>query len=95
MRVFIKGQVVNYQVTSVWLTPDVNDPHNMRLKMFFCPNCRTPILQYKGFITKIIPGELPVDLPIVIKCPNTECNQRYSVQGITELSSDTMRSINR
>lgn len=89
MRVSIKGEIRHYQITSVWLTPDLDDPHNSRLKMFFCPTCRTPVIQYKGFISKIVPGELPVELPTVIQCQN--CKSHYCFQSIMELSFDTIK----
>ena len=36
--------------------------------MFFCFNCRVPILQYTGEVAQIIPGNHPYTPATVVKC---------------------------
>lgn len=82
MQVLIKQEFRNLKVTSVIISHDADDPHGYRLKMFFCPNCQNPIFQFKGHIAKILPGEIPIELPIVIKCSNKACGQIYEVKAL-------------
>lgn len=75
MIVKLKGAWVDIPIVSVWLKVDPIDP--FRLKMFFCPNCQTPVLQYNGVVTTILPGVTPTDIPKVIECHNGACRVKY------------------
>lgn len=80
MQVIIKEEVHEIPVTSVWLAKDPLDPEGYRLKMFFCPNCQNPVIQYKGHIVTIVPGACPSKLPILAKCSN--CKMRYLFEAL-------------
>lgn len=54
------------KVVTVWLDPDSLEDD--RLKMFFCFNCRTPLIEYSGNVTQIVPGEHPYEPKTVLKC---------------------------
>ncbi len=55
----------------------VADPAN-KLKMFFCYNSQTPILQYKGTVISILPGLSPYEPYTLIKCKDSRCPMAYS-----------------
>ncbi len=76
MQVFIKTLLKNVPVTTVILGKDYDDPEGHRLHMFFCFNCQNPLVQYKGFVFKIIAGDLPFDVGLYLKCEN--CNHIYN-----------------
>lgn len=82
MKVIIKTETYDVLVTSVYLFQDLDDHENKKLKMFFCYNCMTPIVQYRGRVTTIIPGEPIIELGTVIKCKNTRCSQLYCFRAI-------------
>ncbi len=78
----VKNELRNIVVTSVILTRDIDDPEGRKVKMFFCHNCQNPILQYKGDVAWVVPGELPLELPTFIKCSNKNCGRVYSFTSI-------------
>jgi hypothetical protein len=80
MKVVIRNEIRELQVTHVTLAHDLDDPEGAKLKMFFCYNCQNPIAQYQGHVCSIMPGRSAVPLPIYIKCPN--CKILYSIQAI-------------
>lgn len=61
------------KLASVWL--DVGDSQG--LQMFYCPSCRYPILQYKGDVVTILPGDSPSQLPLVVQCKGRNCGKKY------------------
>ena len=73
------------KVCTVWLEAEV-EGNGDKKKMFFCFNCRVPILKYFGRITEIVPGGPPVEPYTEIKCKGSvqredgqweECGQYY------------------
>ena len=44
-------------------------------KMYYCPDCREPIVRYKGDIVCEIPGESPKPYPLEVKCKNPACGR--------------------
>ena len=82
MQVKIKDEVKNVQVTSVTLAHDMNDEFGMNLYMFHCIRCGSPILQYQGFVTHIVPGLVPTTLPMILRCNNSRCKHYYSFQSL-------------
>ena len=83
MRVLIKTETYDLPVTSVYLTKDADDHTNSRLKMFFCFNCMAPIVQYRGRVITIIPGEPVIQIGTVTKCKNQRCSQLYCFRAIS------------
>jgi hypothetical protein len=55
------------KVTTVWLEPEIG-PDGDRTKMFFCFNCRIPLIQYVGDVVTIVPGGSPYQPSTVLKC---------------------------
>ena len=47
------------------------DRHNM----FYCYNCRTPVIQYQGDILHVVPGQHPYEPSTVIKCKGNRKNE--------------------
>ncbi len=72
MKVIINNVETNIRVTSVILEP--NEDATI-LKMFYCPDCRTPIIQYSGEVAMIVPGAIPCTLPVICLCGR--CGKRY------------------
>ncbi len=73
------------KVTTVWLEEEAMSGH----RMFFCPNCKIPVVKYKGRISKIIPGNTPYEPYTLLKCKGTvrredgeweNCGQHYVFQ---------------
>ena len=59
-------------------------------KMFFCFNCRVPVIQYRGDVQTIIPGNQPYTPNTIIRCRGSiqrpdgvweECEQHYVFMG--------------
>lgn len=61
--------------TTVWLESEIGSAGNDRLKMFYCFNCRIPLLQYSGRIMTVVPGSQPYEPGAVIKCKGNVPNQ--------------------
>ena len=75
------------KVTTVWLDSEIGARGNDKVKMFFCPNCRIPIIQYTGNIATIVPGGSPYIPSTILKCKGSvqnpdgtweECGHLYS-----------------
>lgn len=81
MQVLIRDKVKDLQVTSVVLTYDKDDPEGIRMYMFHCNVCGSPLIQYQGHVARIIPGMIPTVLPTVIRCQNSSCKRYYSFQA--------------
>ena len=74
---------------TVWLEPEVEGEGDKQ-KMFYCFNCRIPIIQYRGTIATIVPGNQPYTPNTIIKCKGSlqtrdgvweECGQYYVFMG--------------
>ena len=46
--------------------------------MFYCADCRNPVMQYKGEIIEIIPGLEESHLPFIVMCSNVNCQKLYN-----------------
>lgn len=77
MQIFIKKLLKNVPVTTVILGKDWDDPQGHNLHMFFCFNCQNPLVQYKGFVTKILPGDLNEPVGAYLRCDN--CGRVYNI----------------
>lgn len=67
------------RIFTVWL---IYIPGNEWL-MYFCPDCRNPIAQYKGQLVMEHPGYQPVNLshsPVMIQCKNPQCGRKIVFQ---------------
>ena len=49
--------------TTVWL-----ESQGSEVKMFFCFNCRIPVLEYTGSVVQIVPGNSPYTPSTILKC---------------------------
>lgn len=72
------------RVFTVWLLY-VDEPD---WKMYWCPDCRKPVMQYKGDLIMEHPGIdadgtyiKPVAPPILIQCKNERCGRKFMFQG--------------
>lgn len=76
------------KVTTVWLSEGGKNLDN--LKMFYCPNCRTPVVQYQGDVITLVPGNAPYTPRTIIKCRGDhkvgdkwiKCNMYYSFADV-------------
>ena len=73
MIVKILEIVKDIPVTSVVLERDTENPDN--LSMFYCPKCSKPLIQYKGRLAFIYPGQTPCNMPLVLECER--CKTKY------------------
>lgn len=77
------------KITTVWLDAE-NEGDGDKTKMFFCFNCRIPIIEYEGHIMQIVPGHSPYNPSTILKCKGSvqrrdgsweECGLYYSFAG--------------
>ena len=68
--------------TTVTLVADPLD----KLKMFFCFNSQTPIIQYKGIVISVLPGLSPYEPYTILKCRDSRCPMAFSF-NLVEMSS--------
>lgn len=79
LKVDAKGNKIK-ETCTVFLVDDLDDQWHP----FFCHDCRTQILQYKGDIVSISPGVAPKNIglsPIMVQCRNPNCNRKYQFMG--------------
>lgn len=76
------------RVKSVTTTVYLSKPDSQELHKFHCPDCRTPILQYKGEVVKVVPGFNHAELPIVVQCSNSKCKRKYNFISFVEELTD-------
>lgn len=83
MQVRVLGGVEDIQVTTVTLERDIHDAAGMHMKMFHCPLCGSPVMQYTGHVSRVFPGMEPVILPIIVQCSNKRrCTAKYLFRAI-------------
>jgi predicted RNA-binding Zn-ribbon protein involved in translation (DUF1610 family) len=82
MRINIKGESKEIQVTTVILSTDYSDTKGEKTYMFHCPRCGNKIIQYQGHIAKIYPGLVPYKINTILMCSNNKCKQRYIIKDI-------------
>lgn len=75
------------KITTVWLEPD---PYE-RIKIFWCFNCKSPIVEYSGQVTQIVPGSSPYTPSVIVMCKGDarinnsweKCGHRYVFEKST------------
>jgi len=82
MRALVKDEVKEIQVTTVTLGHDYTDKFGMKLYIFHCIRCGSPIIQFKGNIIDILPGIVPASLPLILQCNNSRCKHKYMFRDI-------------
>lgn len=53
--------------TTIFLEPEISGAGD-KVKMFFCFNCRIPLIEYTGKVITVIPGHHPYEPSTVLKC---------------------------
>lgn len=73
-----------FTVWLIWVT----DPE---WKMYWCPDCRQPIIQYKGDLIMEHPGIdgsmldiQPTTPPLMVQCKNAGCGRKIMFQGVAK-----------
>ena len=87
MKILKHGEEKEINVVSITISEGTN-PYD--LKMFFCPNCGTPVFQYSGQVKQIVPWFVPSITPVLVKCPKkwydgdkiTYCNAKYLITWV-------------
>jgi len=82
MKFVTTKEINETQITHVILHRDVNDLKNERLYLFHCVKCGNAVVQYQGFVVQILPGLAPISLPIVARCNNSTCRQKYAFSAL-------------
>jgi hypothetical protein len=80
MHFSIQGKKIDLKVTSIILEYDpklVKDDSPDGLILWHCPIDNTPLFQYSGKMVMVIPGMVPVKLPVIKECP--KCKTKYLV----------------
>ena len=84
-----KAQQGQRKVTTVWLDAETEGVGD-KTTLFFCFNCRIPLIEYEGNVLTIVPGKSPYSPNTTQKCKGTvklrngeweECGMYYSFQG--------------
>ena len=63
----MKSKIGQKKVCTIWLEPEI-EGYGDKVKMFFCFNCRIPIIEYRGNIMEIVPGGSPYNPSTILKC---------------------------
>ena len=75
---------------TVWLDAENEEDYQDKVKMFFCFNCRIPLIEYQGNVASIIPGRSPYVPATILKCKGSvqvgvgeweECGEYFSFVG--------------
>lgn len=74
----LKGGKKVIDVITVALGEDLDH----KTRMFHCMLCGTPLFQYVGKIVKVYPGEVPTEVPLIVRCSRAECKQNYLIEKI-------------
>jgi len=74
----------------IWLDSE-NEAFGDKRKMFFCFNCRIPIIEYEGDAIQIVPGGSPYIPNTTLKCKGSvqrrdgtweNCGMYYTFAGL-------------
>lgn len=55
----MKSKKSSKKIVSVWLEPENFRSGDPKEKLFYCFNCKTPLVKYSGNVGRIIPGDVP------------------------------------
>lgn len=89
MRLPIHNKVINKEtglprpkkrVYTVWLVSRWTDEWTI----YYCPDCRNPIIEYKGDLIAEIPGEVKEGYPIRVQCKNPNCGRKVVFKEVIE-----------
>ena len=75
MKIQIKDSVKDIEVITITIVESLG-----HYKMWNCPTCKNAVFQYRGRVIKLVPGEVPVEIPIILQCSN--CGQKYLLSTI-------------
>lgn len=74
------------QVTTVTLSPDIDDPTMSKFYMFHCWKCGGMVTQFNGTVSHQVPDITPLSkFPVIIRCPNHRCKQKFIFVGLAEV----------
>ena len=68
------------RIYTVWIVPTKDD----QWRMYHCPDCREPVVRYKGDLVAEIPGESPHPYPMEIRCKNPGCGRTLVFEDAIE-----------
>ena len=84
-----KSQKGQKKISTIWLESETGKDGDKR-KMFYCFNCRTPLIEYIGHVKTIVPGRNPYNPSTILKCKGSvqrsdgiweDCGMYYSFAG--------------
>ena|SRR3990167_786899 len=62
------------KVCTIWLDAEIGEGGYDKDKMFFCFNCRVPLIEYSGNVMSAVPGKAPYEPSTVLKCKGSVRN---------------------
>ena len=83
---------------TVWLEAEI-EGYSDRKKIFFCFNCRIPIIEYTGNVMQVVPGSSPYTPSTILKCKGSvptkdrdweSCGMYYSFVDAVRTSNPEM-----
>ena len=75
----IKGGQMDVDVTSLVLSEGGEYTRKVH-----CMYCGVPLFQFTGRLIKSIPGSVPSTVPVLIRCPRSDCGHNYLIEKILE-----------
>lgn len=85
-----KSKEGQQKICSVWLDAEIDDDGTDKIKLFFCFNCRVPLIEYEGRVITIVPGNTPYTPSTLLQCKGSvkkrngeweTCGMFYSFMG--------------
>ena len=64
------------------ITVILGAPIEGKILIFHCHICGSPLFKYIGKIVSVIQGEVPSELPLIVKCLKSNCKQNYLIEKI-------------
>ena len=78
----MKGTILDKQVDINVITVILSHNNNDNINIFHCPYCGNKMIQFKGDIAQILPGEVPMKLSTILRCSNNKCRRNYCFRDI-------------
>lgn len=61
-------------------TITISENYNSIFDIFHCPFCTLPLFRYKGRLLTVEPGEVPTEIPIILRCRRSNCGHGFLIK---------------